>query len=371
MQVPLIDLSQQHTDLWPAITQAHEEIFTKGAFVLGAPVAQFEEDFRRFIGSKHVIGVNSGTDALLLAIKSCGIGPGDEVITTPFTFISSVDTIIHAGARPVFVDIERHTFNLDANQIESVITPNTKAIMPVHLFGRVAAMDYITALAHQRGLLIMEDVAQACGARFAGKMAGTFGNVGAFSFYPTKTLGGAGDGGGIVTDNDEIADRCRRLRDHGRGTAGANTYEMIGHNSRLDALQAAVLRLKLPDLAESNSDRLANAKLYGELLADAPVQCPVIPEDGSHVVNCYTILCENRDELRAYLQQQEVGTAIYYPIPMHLQPCHMYLGYRAGNFPVVEEVCQQVLSLPVYPGLTKKAIETVAGHICAFYGATV
>jgi dTDP-4-amino-4,6-dideoxygalactose transaminase len=371
MQVPFIDLSHQHEDLWPAYETALKEVFHRGAFVLGPAVAQFEEEFRRYLGVKHVVGVNSGTDALLLAIKSCGIGPGDEVITTPYTFVATVDTIVRAGARPVFVDIERHSFNMDPNHIEAVTTPNTKALLPVHLFGRVAAMDFLTAFAHQRRLLIIEDVAQACGAQFAGQMAGTFGNVGCFSFYPTKTLGGSGDGGAIATDNDEIADRVRRYRDHGRTTAGASTYDMIGFNSRLDSVQAALLRLKLPDLDESNADRVANAKLYNELLGEAPVQCPVIPEDGSHVVNYYTILCENRDQLRAYLQDQGIGTSIYYPVPMHLQPCHIYLGYRAGNFPVAEEVAQQALSLPCYPGLTKKAIETVAGAICAFYGVTV
>lgn len=371
MHVPFIDLTLLHTDLWPAYEQALKEIFHRGAFVLGPAVAQFEEDLRRYLGVKHVVGVNSGTDALLLAIKSCGIGPGDEVITTPYTFVSTVDAIIRAGARPVFVDIERSTFNLDPSQLEMVTTPNTKALLPVHLFGRVAAMDFLTAFAHQRRLLIIEDVAQALGAEFAGQKAGTFGNVGCFSFYPTKTLGCAGDGGAICTDNDEIADRCRRYRDHGRSTTGAHVYEMIGFNSRLDSVQAALLRLKLPDLDESNADRVANARLYNELLAEAPVQCPVIPEDGSHVFNYYTILCDNRDQLRAYLQEQGVGTAIYYPLPLHLQPCHLYLGYRAGNFPVAEEVAQQALSLPIYPGLTKKAIETVAGHICAFYGVTV
>jgi dTDP-4-amino-4,6-dideoxygalactose transaminase len=371
MQVPFIDLSQQGEDLWPMLEQAYQDIFAKGKFILGPVTAQFEEDFRKYLGVKHVVGVASGTDALLLAIKACGIGPGNEVITTPFTFISTVDAIIRTGARPVFVDIERHTFNLDVGQIESVTTPNTKAILPVHLFGRVAPMDYLTAYAHQRRLLIIEDVAQACGARFAGQMAGTFGNVGCCSFYPTKTLGAAGDGGAIATDFDEIADRCLRLRDHGRSATNPSQYDMIGFNSRLDSVQAALLRLKLPDLDEMNQDRVANAKLYNEILADAPVQAPLIPDDGSHVVNSYTILCEDRDGLRNYLQEQGVGTSVYYPIPLHLQPSHLYLGYRAGNFPVVEEVAQQCLSLPIYPGLTKKAIETVAGHICAFFGVTV
>jgi dTDP-4-amino-4,6-dideoxygalactose transaminase len=334
-------------------------------------VAQFEEDLRKYLGVKHVVGLGSGTDALLLAIKSCGIGPGDEVITTPFTFIATVDAIIRAGARPIFVDIERHTFNMDARQVEAVTTPSTKAILPVHLFGRVAAMDFLTAYAHQRRLLIIEDVAQACGARFAGQMAGSFGNVGCFSFYPTKTLGGAGDGGAIATDNDEIAERVKRYRDHGRSVTNPLQHDMIGFNSRLDSLQAAVLRLKLPDLDESNEDRVANAKLYNELLSESPVQTPHVPDDGSHVVNYYTILCEDRDGLRAFLQEQGIGTGVYYPIPLHLQPSHLYLGYRAGNFPVAEEVAQQCLSLPSYPGLTKKVIETIAGHVCAFYGAAV
>lgn len=371
MQVPFIDLSIQNEEIWDAAEPTIKEIFSKGSFVLGPAVAQFEEQFRKYLGAKHVVSCASGTDALLLAIKACGIGPGDEVITTPFTFIATVDTIIRAGARPVFVDIERHTFNMDYNQVESVTTPNTKALLPVHLFGRVAAMDYLTAFAHQRRLLIIEDVAQACGARFAGQMAGTFGNVGCFSFYPTKTLGGIGDGGGICTDNDEIADRVRRYRDHGRSATNPIAHDMIGFNSRLDSIQAAILREKLMDLDESNADRIANAKLYNDLLAEAPVQCPQIPEDGSHVVGYYTILCDNRDQLRNYLTEQGIGTSVYYPMPMHLQPNHLYLGYRAGNFPVTEEICQQCLSLPIYPGLTKKAIETIAGHICAFYGATV
>jgi dTDP-4-amino-4,6-dideoxygalactose transaminase len=368
MQVPFIDLSDTHEDLWPQIEVAFKEVFHRGAFINGPATAQLEEEFRRYLGVKHVIGVNSGTDALLLAIKSCGIGQGDEVITTPFTFIASVDAIIRAGARPVFVDIERHTFNLNTDQLEAVTTPNTKAILPVHMFGRVAEMDKLTAYAHQRRVLIIEDVAQACGATFAGKRAGTFGNVGCFSFYPTKTLGGSGDGGAIGTDNDEIADRCRRFRDHGRSSANPVLHDMIGFNTRLDSLHAALLRLKLPDLDESNQDRVANGLLYNQLLANAPVICPVIPEDGSHVVNYYTILCDSRDQLQAHLQDQGIGTSIYYPVPHHLQPSHLYLGYRAGNFPVAEELCQQALSLPCYPGMTKRAIETVAGAVCAFYG---
>lgn len=371
MQVPFIDLAVQHEDLWESIEAALKDVFSKGQFIHGPQTALFEEDLRRYLGVKHVVGVNSGTDALLLAIKSCGIGPGDEIITTPFSFIATVDTIIRAGARPVFVDIERHTFNLDPNQIEAVTTPNTKAILPVHLFGRVAAMDYLTAFAHQRRLLIIEDVAQACGAQFAGQKAGTFGNAGCFSFYPTKTLGAAGDAGAIATDNDEIADRCRRYRDHGRSAVNPDAFDMVGFNSRLDALQAALLRLKLPDLDEANDDRVANAQMYNGLLAEAPVQCPAVPEDRSHVMNYYTILCENRDQLRAYLQEQGIGTSVYYPVPLHLQPCHLYLGYRAGNFPVCEEVCQQALSLPVYPGLTRKQIHHVASAVCAFYGVRV
>ena len=340
-------------------------------FILGQPVQQLEARIAELSQAKFGIGVASGTDALLVPLKALDLKPGDEVITTPFTFFATAGAIHNAGGTPVFVDIERDTFNLDPAAVAAAIGPRTRAIMPVHLFGQMAAMERLLPLARQHGLALLEDAAQAIGARrrIAGawRMAGELGTATGFSFFPTKNLGGWGDGGMVVTNDRTLADRVRSIRTHG----GVQMYhhEEVGLNSRLDALQAVVLLAKLPHLESWSAARRANAARYAQALAGlSAVRTPVIDPANEHIFHQYVIEADRRDELQAHLKSREIGCAVYYPLALHLQPCFRYLGYREGALPVAEAATRRVLALPVYPELTEAQQHYVAETLRGFYG---
>ncbi|NQU42524.1 DegT/DnrJ/EryC1/StrS family aminotransferase [bacterium] len=364
MKVPFIDLTPQHEGIMEEIHQAIDQVFEENSFILGPAVAQFEKAAAKLLSVPHAIGVNSGTDALLLSLKALGISPGDEVIVPTFTFVAVADVVARVGARPVFVDVDPLNYNLAIDSVNHAITPKTKAIIAPHMFGQACDLSNLMQLANAHGLFLIEDVSQAMGGRISNKHLGAMGVTGCFSFYPTKNLGGVGDGGLVVTHNDEVAERIRRYRDHGRN--GDGVFQEIGYNSRLDSIQAAILRIKLEELDETIADRVENARFYNELLGEADIEVPEFFERGEHTYNLYTIQCENRDGLRQFLADREIGTAVYYDRPLHLQPCFSYLGYKEGDFPVAELLASRVLSLPIYPGLKKKQIEEVAISIHEF-----
>lgn len=368
MPIPFLDLYYQHQPVEEEYIKAVRQIIKSGSFILGPTLQKFEERIAKYIGSRHAIGVASGTDALLLSLASLGIGPGDEVIVPTFCFVAVADVVVRLGATPVFVDSRAETFNLDADKTLASINRNTKAIIAVHLFGQAAEIDRLQTIARTYSIPIIEDVCQATGAKFHNKRVGSYGLFGCFSFYPTKNLGGIGDGGLITTDDDAKAELIRKYRDHGRSTTATYNHDVIGYNSRLDPLQAAMLDLKLPDTDDYNADRVENARLYNQLFEGTPIVTPKFRDDGSHVFNVYTILVENRDALRTHLQEKGIGTAIYYPQPLHLQPCLRYLGHKEGAFPISEDLAKRALALPIAPGLKKKQIIEIANTILAFYG---
>ncbi len=327
-------------------------------------VGALECDLAGYLGCKYAFGVASGTDALILPLHALGIGPGDEVIVPAYSFIATADVVVRLGARPVFVDIDLNTYNIDVTKIEAAVSPRTKAIIPVHLFGQSADMTGVMAVARKHNIPVVEDVAQATGAKWDDRRVGTIGDFGAYSFYPTKNLGGCGDGGLVTTDNDDHAHIIRLFRDHGRGKTG---FESIGYNSRLDAIQALYLHAKLPDLDDNLYERVENARLYNQLLEGTGAHLPAIPEgDLVHTFNLYTIRVHDRARLRTYLGEKGIGTAIYYDTVMPLTPALAFLGHKAGEFPAAEEACRTVVSLPVWPGLTKRQIEYVAGCVREF-----
>jgi len=329
-------------------------------------VAQLEETIAGYCGVEYGIGVSSGTDALLLALMALGVGRGDEVITTPFTFFATAGSIVRVGAKPVFVDINPDTFNLDAEKIEAAISPKTKAIMPVHLFGQIADMKTISDIARLHNLHVIEDAAQAIGARQNGKPAGSFGHAACFSFYPTKNLGGAGDGGMVVTNDQAIAARLKQLRNHGEESR--YQHRTVGINGRMDGIQAAVLLVKFKYLDEWNSRRINHAHYYTPRLKNIQgVIPPVEVATSTHIYHQYVIRCGQCDRLRQFLTDREIGSGIYYPLPLHLQPCFAILGYHPGDFPVAETAAQEVLALPIYPELTREQQDTVIGAIGEFY----
>ncbi len=370
MNVPLLDLVAQYRAIKDEVLPAIQAVIESQQFVMGPAVPRLEAAVARLAGAKHGIACASGTDALLLPLKALDLGPGDEVITTPFTFFATAGAIHNAGGTPVFVDIEPGTFNIDPAAVEAAITPRTRAIMPVHLYGQMAAMERLRASARARGLPIIEDAAQAIGARrmIEGqwRMAGELGWASGFSFFPSKNLGAWGDGGMMVTSDDALAERLRRLRLHG----GAKQYhhDEVGTNSRLDSLQAAVLLAKLPYLASWSAKRREHAAYYTRGLADLPaVRPPVVDPANEHIFHQYTLRVERRDELQARLKSQGIGSAIYYPVPLHLQPCFSHLGYRPGRLPASERASGEVLSLPVYPELTRGQLDCVIETIRGFY----
>ncbi len=370
MKVPLLDLRAQHQSIRDEVMAAVERVFDSQAFILGAEVEHFERAAAEYCRAKHAIGCASGSDALLLALMALGIKAGDEVITVAYTFFATGGAIARLGARPVYVDISLDDFNLDPELLERAITPRTKAIIPVHLFGQCAEMGAIMEIARCYQLPVIEDAAQAIGAEYDGRRAGTMGEIGCFSLFPSKNLGGAGDGGLLVTDDDELAEKLRTLRVHG----GKPKYyhRIVGINSRLDALQAAVLGVKLKYLDQWTAGRQRNAVRYDALFAEAglsQVITPKVKPGRRHVYNQYTIRCERRSELMAYLRQEGIGTEIYYPVPLHLQECFAYLGYSAGDLPVSERAARESLSLPIYPELTEEMQGYVVEKIIEFYRA--
>ncbi len=364
-----LDLKAQFATIRKEVMDAITEVMESQHFILGAEVRLLEEEIAATLGAKHAISCASGSDALVLAMMAAGISPEDEVITTPFTFVATAGSIARIGAKPVFVDVEAGTFNIDPSRIEAAITPRTRAILPVHLFGLPADLDPILDLARDRGLAVIEDAAQSIGALYHGRYAGTIGTYGCFSFFPSKNLGGAGDGGLVTTEESGLADKLRLLRVH--GSAQKYRHEILGVNSRLDALQAAILRVKLRHLPDWTRSRQLNADRYRRLFEEANpggrVKVPMAPPEIVHVYNQFSIRCHKRDALREFLRSREIPTEIYYPLPLHLQPAFAYLGYSHGQFPQAELASQEVLSLPVYPELTESQQRAVVNAISAFY----
>jgi len=363
MAVPLLDLHRQYEKLRPEMDRAVLKVLEHGQFILGPEVKRLEQKIAELCGVKHAVGTASGTDALLIVLRAVGVRPGDEVITSDFSFFASAGVIARLGARPVFVDIEADTYNIDPKLIEAAITPRTKAIVPVHLFGQVADMDPIMEIARRRGVKVIEDAAQAIGAEYKGRKAGSIGDLGCFSFYPSKNLGAGGDGGMIVTDDDQIEKLCRSLRVHGENPK--YFYHMIGYNSRLDTLQAAILLVKFPHLKAWSEKRIEHARIYDEALAGTPnLRLPVVKEYSSvHIFNQYTLSSPRRDQIVDGLNQTGIGNCIYYPLPFHTQNCFAYLDYAPEDFPVSSRAAAEVFSIPIYPELTaeeqQEVIDTV------------
>jgi dTDP-4-amino-4,6-dideoxygalactose transaminase len=369
VKIPLLDLVAQHRTIRDEVMAAVTRVFEHQHFIMGAEVEQFENAFADYYRVKHAIGCASGSDALYLALYAIGIQPGDEVVTTSFTFFATTSAITRLGARPVYLDISRDDFNFNVELLEEAITPRTRAILPVHLYGQCALMDAVTEVARKFNLPVIEDAAQAIGAEYKGQRAGTMGLAGCFSFFPSKNLGGAGDGGLITTDDDELAEKLRQLRVH--GMAPKYYHKVIGINSRLDALQAAVLGVKLKYVDSWNEARRLNAARYDRLFAEAgidEVSPPAVSAERRHIYHQYTIRCENRDALKDHLQRQGISTDIYYPVPLHLQECFKYLGFRAGDLPETEKAAGEVLSLPIYAELTAEQQAYVVEQISVFYG---
>lgn len=362
--IPVLDLGPETAEVGPALLAAWNRVLASGQFILGPEVAAFEEEVAAKLGVRHAVGLNSGTDALVIALRAMGIGPGDEVVTSPFTFFATAESISALGATPVFADIDRETFNLTPDLVERALTPQTRAILPVHLFGHAADMDALQELAGRKGIPIVEDVAQAFGAYWRGRRLGSLGRVAAFSFFPTKNLGCVGDGGLLATDDAAIADQARMLRAHGSRRKYFN--EAIGYNSRLDALQAAILRAKLPLVDDWNAGRRAAAARYRDLLADIPAL--ILPRERSgatHVYHQYTVRVQGgrRDALQAELASRGIGTMVYYPRALHQLP--MYQG-RRWALPEAEAACREVLSLPIWPRIGAETQERVAVAVRTF-----
>jgi dTDP-4-amino-4,6-dideoxygalactose transaminase len=371
VEVPLLDLRAQHAAIKDAVMSAVTSVIDRQQFIMGPEVQQLEEKVAGLSRVRHAIGCASGTDALLLPLMALDLKPGDEVITPAFTFFATAGTVHNTGGTPVFVDIEPGTFNISPEAIEAAITPRTRAIVVVHLYGQMAAMEKVLAVASARGIPVIEDAAQAIGARRKihgdWRMAGEMGWVGTLSFFPSKNLGGWGDGGMILTQEDELAGRLRRLRLHG----GARQYhhDEVGTNSRLDTVQAAVLLAKLPFLAGWSAARRDKAAAYTQRFrAVADVTPPPTDPANEHIFHQYTLRVSRRDELLEHLKRRGIGCAVYYPLALHLQPCFAHLGYRPGSLPVTEAAMAEVISLPVYPELTEAQLETVAGAVAEFYG---
>lgn len=361
MQVPFVDLAAQHASIATEINAAVTAVMQKTNFILGEEVTLFEREFATFCDTEYAIGVDSGTSALELILRAFNIGPGDEVITAANTFIASALAISHCGATPVLVDIDPETYNINPALIEQAITPHTKAIIPVHLYGQPADMDVIMGIAQRHGLWVIEDACQAHGATYKGKLAGSLGHAAAFSFYPAKNLGAYGDGGIVVTSDAQIADSVQMLRNYGQRKK--YHHSLKGYNRRLDTLQAAVLRTKLPYLAEWNRLRRQHASLYNELLAEDFAIRPSEAAYAESVYHLYVVRVENRDKMQAYLSNLGISTVIHYPIPIHLQPAYADLGYQRGDFPITEQYADQILSLPMYPELSPEMVKYVAEAI--------
>jgi len=362
MAIPLLDLKAQYLAIKDEIDQAIVKVLDSCRFILGPEMKALEDEIAAFCGTKHAVAVANGTDALVLALKACKIGPGDEVITSPYTFFSSAETIANVGAKPVFADIDPVTLNIDVNKIEEKISIRTRAIIPVHIFGQMVNMPKIMELAEKYKLKVIEDAAQAIGAEYRGRKAGSYGDAGTFSFFPTKNLGGYGDGGMVVTNDDRVAEKIRMLRYHGQKSK--YYYEEIGYNSRLDEIQAAILRVKFRHLNAWNQARREKAAVYDQLLAPlAKAGKLILPgrdPDALPVYHLYVLRADNRDKIAGALEKRGIASGIYYPLPLHLQTAFAYLGYKAGDLPVAEKACTQALALPCYPELTLAQQQEIA-----------
>lgn len=387
MNIPLVDLKAQYKSVEEMVEKRVKEVLLSASYIMGNEVTEFEREFAEYIGVNHAISLGNGTDALIIALMACGVGQGDEVITTPFTFFATAESISFVGATPVFVDVERDTYNIDTAKIEEKITEKTKAIMPVHIFGQSVNMDEVNKIAKKYGLKIIEDAAQAVGAEYKNKKVGAIGDIGCFSFFPTKNLGCAGDGGIITTSDDSIATIVRALRTHGSGENGQKAYNLlnnitediktseehddtiynplkyynylIGFNTRLDTIQAAILRVKLPNIDKWNEKRIENARVYDEKLKNTSLKLPATIKDGKSVYNMYVVQSESREEIVNKLKEKGIGTGIYYPVPMHLQKVYKNLGYKEGDMPVAEYLSYRTFAIPVYPELRREQQEYI------------
>lgn len=361
MQVPFVDLGAQYKSIEDEVNKVMMDVLQRTDFILGKDVSLLEEEFAAYCGVKYAVGVDSGTSALEMALRAYDIGPGDEVITAANTFIATALAISYTGAKVVLVDIDPDTFALDPNKLEAAITERTRAIMPVHLYGHPADMDAIMEIAKRHNLVVIEDAAQAHGAYYKGRRAGSLGHAAAFSFYPGKNMGAYGDGGMVVTDSEEVYQRLLMLRNYGQSRK--YHHEMRGFNRRLDTIQAAVLRVKLKYIDQWNESRRNHASRYGELLADVPVIAPEPSDQVEPVWHLYVIRSEERDVLREYLSERGITAIMHYPVPVHLQPAYSDLGYSEGDFPITEKYAQEILSLPMYPELPEDALEYVVETI--------
>jgi dTDP-4-amino-4,6-dideoxygalactose transaminase len=369
MKVPMLDLSEQYQGLRSEVLDVLDQVMSSSRFILGDNVKRLEQDIAKFSNVAHGIGCGNGSDAIHIALQALGIGAGDEVITTAFTFFATGGAIVRAGAKPVYVDIDPVTFNIDPEKVEEAITDKTKAILPVHLYGQMADMERLAEIAEKHNLAIVEDAAQAIGAKQNGKTVGELGSAATYSFFPTKNLGAYGDGGMVVTNNDDVAEKARVIRVH--GSKPKYYHHVLGYNSRLDEIQAAVLNVKFPHLEEWSELRRQKAETYTHLLKEQLgdlVKTPVEKKGNYHVFHQYTIRVEKRDELQKFLNEQGVSTMIYYPLPLHQQPVFENLGYKAGDLPQAEKAAKEALSLPMFPELKTEQQEYVVVKIAEFYG---
>ena len=365
MNIPLLDLKAQYAAIKDEVMQEINNVCQNQMLCLGPAVENFEKEIAEYCGCKHAIGVSSGSDALLVSLMALGIRPGDEVITTPFTFFATAGAIARLRAKPVFVDVDPDSFNIAPDAIEEKITEMTRAIIPVHLFGQIAQMKPIAEIAKRRNLAVIEDACQSIGATQGKIRCGNLGELGCFSFYPTKNLGAFGDGGLVTTNNEQLAEKIKILRDHGQSPR--YFYKMIGGNFRLDGIQGAVLSVKLKHLDNWSKKRRENAEIYDKLLADSPVKTPKIDSNNTSIYHQYTITAPQRGKLQQYLAENDISSAVFYPKPLHMQECFAELGYSKGDLPIAESLCDHVLSLPVYPELKTEQIEFVASKIIEFY----
>jgi dTDP-4-amino-4,6-dideoxygalactose transaminase len=376
-KISFLDLTSQHNFIKEEIKVVIEKIIDKGEFIGGGEVKNFENSFAKFCKAKNAISVNSGTDALFLTLKALGIGKGDEVITTPFTFIATAEAISNCQATPVFIDIDADTFNIDVSKIEKAITKKTKAIIPVHIFGQIADMGEILKISKKYKLFVIEDACQAVGAELQmangeWRAAGSIGDAGCFSFFPSKNLGAMGDGGMITTNNKKIAEKIRLLKNHGSSPKNKYKNLVLGINSRLDSLQAGILNIKLKYLEKQNVERKKIADYYSQNLKETQqVQVPFIGKNTKHIFHQYTIKADKRDKLKKYLENHGVSTMVYYPLPLHIQPALKYLKYKKGDFLNTEEVSKKVLSLPIYPELPKKDQDFIIEKMKKFYNGKI
>jgi dTDP-4-amino-4,6-dideoxygalactose transaminase len=361
MKVPFVDLLSLHREIEPECHQVFARVMHESSFVLGPEVQRFEREYAAYVGTDYCVAVNTGTAALHLTLAALGVGPGDEVITVPHTFIATAEAITNVGARPVFVDIDPLSFNMDPDLLPRAITPRTRAIIPVHLYGQMADMDPILSIANSRGISVIEDACQAHGASYTGRKAGSLGIAGCFSFYPAKNLGAFGEGGAVTTDDPALAAQIRLLRDH--GSSRKYEHKVPGHNMRMEGLQGGILSVKLKHLDRWNEQRRHAAGIYDAAFANTEVMPPAEMVYGRHVYHLYVVMADNREALRQHLSESGIETGLHYPIPLHLQEAYRSLGYHEGDFPVTERVKSRILSLPMYPGISASAITEVAGKV--------